>query len=137
MLIAATMQSFSVGLPPTLLLRGAVAAVWLYEGLWCKALGRERRQVDVVQAVPRFGPLLGKHFLVVLGLVEMALGAWVLSGMAPGTCAIAQVALLVTLNVNGLLWARHIIHDPAGMVVKNISFLLLAWVAAALSRGGS
>ena len=30
----------------------------------------------------------------------------------------------VTLNANGLLWARHIIHDPGGMVVKNFSLLV-------------
>jgi hypothetical protein len=41
--------------------------------------------------------------------------------------------LLLTLNANGLLWARHVIHDPAGMVVKNASFLLLAWLGAAMT----
>jgi len=124
-------------LPPVALLRAAVAAVWLYEGLWCKVLGRERRQVQVVEAVPKLGPLLGKHFLLTLGVVETALGLWVLSGVAPGLCAVAQTLLLVTLNTNGLLWARHIIHDPAGMVVKNLCFLLLGWVVAALSRGAT
>ena len=35
--------------------------------------------------------------------------------------------------MNGLLWARRIIHDPAGMVVKNIAFLMLAWVCGAMA----
>jgi hypothetical protein len=129
------MSNVVLGLPPLLLVKGAVAAVWLYEGLWCKVLGRERRQVDVVTAVPRLGPLFGKRFLVALGFVEIGLGLWVLSGIAPVLCVIAQAGLLVTLNANGLLWARHIIHDPAGMVVKNFAFLLLAWVGAAMSAG--
>jgi hypothetical protein len=115
------------------LVRCAVAAVWLYEGLWCKLLGRETRQVQVVEAVPKLGPLVGRHFLKALGLVETAVALWVLSGVAPGLCAIAQTVLLVSLNVNGLLWARHIIHDPGGMVVKNASFLLLAWLGAAIT----
>jgi hypothetical protein len=131
------MNDVALSLPPLLLVRGAVAAVWLYEGLWCKILGRERRQVDVVEAVPKLGPLVGRPFLLVLGAVETALAAWVMSGVTPGLCAIVQTALLVTLNANGLLWARHIIHDPGGMVVKNFSFLLLAWVAAALSGAAS
>jgi hypothetical protein len=124
-------------LPPLVLLRAAVAAVWLYEGLWCKVLGRERRQVEVVEAVPKLGPLVGRRFLFALGLVETLLALWVLSGVAVGYCAIAQTVLLFTLNANGLLWARHIIHDPAGMVVKNVSFLLLAWISAAMSQGAS
>ena len=130
---ASPMHDVSFGLPPLLLVRGAVAAVWLYEGLWCKVLGREPHQVQVVEAVPRLGPIVGKRFLLGLGAVETALGVWVVSGVAPGLCAVVQTGLLVALNANGLLWARHIIHDPAGMVVKNVSFLLLAWVAAAMS----
>jgi len=131
------MHDVSFALPPLLLVRCAVAAVWLYEGLWCKLLGRERRQVAVVESVPKLGPVLGRRFLRALGLAETVLAVWVLSGLTPGLCVIVQTLLLVTLNANGLLWARHIIHDPGGMVVKNVSFLLLAWVAAAMSGGGS
>jgi hypothetical protein len=43
-----------------------------------------------------------------------------------------QTVLLLTLNACGLLWARQIIHDPAGMVVKNVAFLVLAWVSASV-----
>jgi hypothetical protein len=130
-------HDFALPLPPVVLIRVAVGAVWLYEGLWCKILGRERHQAEVVEAVPKLGPLVGRPFLVVLGATETALAIWVVSGVAPVPCVIAQTALLVTLNANGLLWARHIIHDPGGMVVKNASFLLLAWVGAAMSGGAS
>lgn len=129
------MHDIILALPPTLLLRASVAAVWLYEGLWCKLLGREPHQVQVVESVPKVGPIVGRTFLLALGVVETALAAWVISGAAPGLCAVAQTALLVTLNVNGLLWARHVIHDPGGMVVKNVAFLLLAWVAATMTHG--
>jgi hypothetical protein len=124
-------------LPPLWLIHFAVAAVWLYEGFWCKVLGRERRQLQIVEAVPYFGPRVGALFLTTLGVGEIGLGVWVLSGIAPGLCALAQTLLLVTLNANGLIWARHLIHDPGGMVVKNFAFLVLVWVAAGLSRGTS
>ena len=117
---------------PIWLVRAAVAAVWFYEGLWCKLLGGDPNQLTVVQAVPRLGPTLGAVFLKALGVVEVAMGAWALSGLAPVPGAIAQTALLVTLNANGLVWSRHLIHDPAGMVVKNFAFLVLAWMAAGL-----
>ena len=119
-------------LPPLWLIHVAVAAVWLYEGLWCKLLNGEPRQVQVVQAVPRFGPRIGMAFLKALGIVEVALAIWILSGVAQIVCAIVQTGLLVSLNACGLLWSRHIIHDPAGMVVKNVAFLVLAWVSASL-----
>jgi hypothetical protein len=117
------------------LIRTAVAAVWLYEGLWCKLLGGEARQLEVVSAVPGYGPRVGAHFLKVLGVVEVALAAWVMLGSWPVLAAVAQTALLIALNTSGLLFARHIIHDPGGMVVKNFSFLVLVWVLASVPGG--
>jgi uncharacterized membrane protein YphA (DoxX/SURF4 family) len=122
-------------LVPDWLIRSAVAAVWLYEGVWCKLLGGDPNQQRVVAAVPKWGPRLGLPFLYALGVVEALLGAWVLTGAAPVTCAVVQTALLITLNTNGLVWSRTLIHDPAGMVVKNAAFLVLGWVAASLARG--
>lgn len=118
-------------LPPLWLIHVAVAAVWLYEGLWCKLLNGEPHQMEVVRAVPRFGPRVGVLALKALGVAEVALAVWVLSGVAPVACATVQTVLLVLLNANGLLWARQLIHDPAGMVIKNAAFLVLAWVSAA------
>ena len=117
---------------PVWLVRAAVASVWLYEGLWCKLLGGDPNQLTVVQAVPRLGPTVGAVFLKALGAVEVAMAVWALTGWQPVYGAIAQTALLVALNANGIAWSRHLIHDPAGMVVKNAAFLVLAWVAAGL-----
>jgi DoxX-like protein len=119
-------------LPPFWLIRIAVAAVWLYEGLWCKLLGREPRQLQIVETVPRCGPRVGARFLKTLGVVEVALALWALTGALSIPCAAVQTVLLVALNAAGLLWARALIHDPAGMVIKNFAFLVLVWVSASL-----
>ncbi|HUJ63177.1 MAG TPA: DoxX-like family protein [Kofleriaceae bacterium] len=119
-------------MPPIWVVRVAVALVWLYEGLWCKLLGGDPNQRAVISAVPYWSPRTGTRLLMALGVVECSLGAWVLLGAQPLPCAIAQTALLVTLNANGIAWSRHLIHDPAGMVVKNLAFLVLAWVAAGM-----
>ena len=119
-------------MPPAWVIRLAVAAVWLYEGLWCKLCNGDPNQLRVVEAVPFWGPRIGRPVLMALGAVEVGVGLWALSGLFPVAGAIAQTALLVTLNLNGLLWSRHLIHDPAGMVVKNAAFLVLVWVSAGL-----
>ena len=125
----------SLPVPPDWLLRGAVSAVWLYEGVWCKLLGRGPGQLAVVEAVPFLGVRWSAHFLRALGAAETLLGLWALSGWLPGLCALTQTGLLVSLNSGGILWARQRIHDPAGMVLKNACLLLLAWVGAAVGRG--
>jgi DoxX-like family len=117
-------------LPPWWVIHLAVAAVWLYEGIWCKLLGGEPNQARVINAVPALGPRFGGPFLKILGVAEVLLALWVLSRLAPVVCALAQTVLLVALNFGGLVFARKLIHDPLGMLVKNFAFLILAWVSA-------
>jgi uncharacterized membrane protein YphA (DoxX/SURF4 family) len=128
------MDTLLQAMPPVWLVRLAVAGVWIYEGLWCKILGRAPSELRIVEAVPRFGARYGRAFLMALGWVELSLGLWVLSGWSPGLCALAQTLLLVALNANGLAWSRHLIHDPAGMLFKNFAFLVLGWVNAGLAQ---
>jgi uncharacterized membrane protein YphA (DoxX/SURF4 family) len=117
-------------LPPLWLIHIAVAAVWFYEGGWCKLLNRQPRQMRVVEAMPLCGTRIAPKLLRLVGVVETAIAVWVLTGIAPILCALTQTVLLVTLNICGLLWARRLIDDPAGMVVKNFAFLMLVWVSA-------
>jgi hypothetical protein len=124
-----------VTFPALWVLRSSVAAVWMYEGLWCKLLGQTPSQVQVVTAVPRFGTIFGTRFLKALGVLEVGLALWAFCGWEPGWCAIVQTAVLITLNINGLLWARRHIHEPLGMVVKNTAFLVLVWVLGAAMGG--
>ena len=105
-------------MPPLLLIRGAIALVWLYEGLWCKVLGRMPSQERIVEAA--LGGAWAPRFLKALGLLECGLAIWVLSGWAPVWAAATQTALLLAMNASGLLFARRLIHDPAGMIVKKI-----------------
>lgn len=128
------MDTLLLVMPPAWLVRVAVAGVWVYEGLWCKILGHATNEFRIVEAVPRYGAKFGRAFLVMLGWFELSLGIWVLFGWAPGVCALTQTVLLVALNANGLLWSRHLIHDPGGMVFKNFAFLVLGWVNAGLAR---
>jgi hypothetical protein len=120
-------------MPPLWLLQAAVAAVWLYEGLWCKVLARSRHEFEVVEQVPFLAASTAHLLLRVLGVVETALGVWVLSGWQPIAAAIAQTALLVGLNSAGIHYSRQRIPDPAGMVLKNAAFLVLAWVTASVA----
>jgi hypothetical protein len=119
-------------LAPYWLIRIAVAAVWLYEGLWCKLLGGQPHEFAVIAAVPTWGPRIGATALRLLGCLEILLAAWAISAIEPRAAATVQTVLLVLLNAGGLFWARKIIVDPGGMVVKNAAFLVLVWVCASL-----
>jgi uncharacterized membrane protein len=127
----------ATALPPLWLLQAAVAAVWLYEGFWCKVLMRSRHEFEVVEQVPFLTPSTSHALLRVLGVFETALGAWVLTLWQPYLAAIVQTVLLVGLNCAGIYFSRHRIPDPAGMVFKNAAFLVLAWVTASAAAGAA
>jgi len=120
----------AVVLLPRWLVHIAVVAVWFYEGLWCKLLNGEPNQVRIAEQMPRWGPHIASGLLKSLGVVEVTVGLWVLTRIAPFLCAAVQSILLIVLNSCGLLWARRLIHDPGGMIVKNFAFLVLVWVSA-------
>jgi SAM-dependent methyltransferase len=110
--------------------RLAVALVWLYQGLWCKLLGRCPGHQAIVQAVPGLTGRAGAIVLAGLGTIEVGLAVWVLSGWRPRLAATAQTLLLVGMNGGGLLWGREHIADPGAMITQNLAFLTLAWVVA-------
>jgi uncharacterized membrane protein len=125
-------------MPPLWLLQAAVAAVWLYEGLWCKVLGRSPHEFEVVAQVPFLAPATSHALLRLLGVVETALAVWILAGWQPIAAAVVQTALLVALNAAGIYFSRHRIPDPAGMLVKNAAFIVHAWVtASAVAQGAA
>jgi DoxX-like family/Protein of unknown function (DUF3419) len=111
--------------------RLAVALVWLYQGLWCKLLGRCPGHLAIVQGVPGFGGRTGLLVVLGLGTIETGLALWVLSGRRPYWAALAQTALLAGMNGGGLLWGRSHIADPGAMLTQNLAFLTLAWLVAA------
>lgn len=120
-------------LPSLLWMRVSIAAVWLYEGLWCKVLGMMPSQLAIVVELPGFSRERAMALWKSVGAVEIFLGLWVLTGVHPGWCAMGEVALLVVMNANALVWARHLVFDPVGMVLKNLSFLMLVWICGAMA----
>jgi uncharacterized membrane protein YphA (DoxX/SURF4 family) len=111
-------------------LRLAIAAVWIYHGLWNKLLSPGGRHSQIIDSIPTLAGVAPDQLRIAIGLAEVATGVWVLSGLAPRAAAAAQSMLLVTMNVGGLLWAPEQIADPGAMVVQNVAFLALIWVAA-------
>jgi hypothetical protein len=124
-------------MPPVLLVQAAVAAVWFYEGFWCKVLARSKHEFEVVEQVRFLSPWMVGAFLRTLGVVEAALAVWVMLGWQPVAAAMAQTGLLIGLNTAGITLARTRIPDPFGMLLKNGVLLVLAWVCAGMLQGQS
>ncbi len=113
-----------------------VASVWLIHGLFNKLLHFSPRHLLIVQSVPGLAGARGEIVLTAVGLFEVGLALWVVSGWAAGACAAIQTVVLLSMNVVELSVARSLLLWPAGLIPVNLMFLGLAWVAAH-SRSGS
>jgi len=111
-------------------LTSALAGVWLVHGLYNKLLGGSPRHLAIVQSVPGLDGSTGRHALVAVGFIEVGIAVWMLSRRAPRTCASVQTVVLLSMNVLELIYARHLLLWPAGLLPLNVCFLALVWLWA-------
>ena len=121
-------------MPSPRLVRISIALIWMYEGLWCKLLGNAPRHEAILDSLPLLTTAQAHTLLTALGLLECLIAVWVISGWRRTEGALVQTALLVSMNAGGLIFAAGLLPDPAGMLLQNFAFLLLAWIAAADRR---
>lgn len=88
-----------------------IAAVWFVNGLFCKALGFVPRHREIVARI--LGAEHADAITVMIGLAEVAMTAWVLSGIARRTNVIVQIVVIAAMNIlefflapDLLLWGR-------------------------------
>ncbi len=110
--------------------RLAIAAIWLYQGGWCKLIAPNERHLRVVASVPGVGRRHARRVLGLVGAAEVGLAFWGLSGRAPRMAAAAQTALLGAMNGGGLLFSRDEIAEPGAMVTQNLALVALIWSTA-------
>jgi DoxX-like family/Uncharacterized conserved protein (COG2071) len=107
-----------------------VVSVWLVHGLYNKLLHGSPRHLAIVQSVPGLAGPTGQRVLVLIGLFEVAMALWVLSGWRGRLCAATQTVALLSMNVFELSFARDKLLWPAGLIPLNLAFLALAWMSA-------
>lgn len=91
--------------------RYALALIWLINGLFCKVLGLVPRHEQIVASI--LGSGHAHALTLAIGLSEVAMALWILSGWRYRLCAMLQIAVIAVMNViefltvpELLLWGR-------------------------------
>ncbi len=74
-----------------------IACVWFGFGLGCKVLGLAPRHEAIVARI--LGDAFAGPLTIAIGVSEIVMAVWVLSGFRARWCAIAQIAIVGTMNV--------------------------------------
>ncbi len=99
------------------------AAVWIGFGLFCKVLGLVPRQREIVARILR-----GTHATALtraIGIAEVGMAIWIISGIHPRLNAITQIVLVATMNVVEYSRARDLLLFGRANAIVAALFILL------------
>jgi hypothetical protein len=119
---------------PWLLLaaQGLIGAVWIFHGLYSKLLNGIPRHRQIVARI--LGERHAGLATAVIGIGEIIVGLWALSGWERVLCASAQTAALVAMNTIEIAMAADLLISAVGMVLLNGTFLTVIWTWALAAR---
>ena len=113
-------------------IRYGIASIWLFHGLFAKLLGLIPRQQAIVGRV--LGTDHSRSATAVIGVVEILMAFWIISGKWPRWCAAAVTLMLAGMNTFELTFARDLLLAPAWMVGANTLLAGMVWYVALSDR---
>lgn len=88
-----------------------IATVWIVNGLFCKVLNLVPRHEQIVARI--LGSDFSRPLTILIGISEIIMAIWILSGYKTKLNAIAQIAVVATMNIlefmlvpDLLLWGK-------------------------------
>jgi uncharacterized membrane protein YphA (DoxX/SURF4 family) len=88
-----------------------IALVWLLNGLYCKLLNYVPRHEEIVSRI--LGDEHSRLLTILIGVSEILMAIWILSGIKPKLSAIAQIVIVASMNIieyfvapDLLLWGK-------------------------------
>ncbi len=85
----------------------AIALVWLGFGLFCKVLHMEPRHEEIVAHI--LGDAYADPLTRLIGVAEVLMAVWILSGFKKRLNATVQIAVVGTMNVMEAALASHLL----------------------------
>ena len=73
-----------------------IAAVWLANGLFCKVLNLVPRHQKIVERI--LGNGNARLLTIAIGVSEIAMAVWILSGIMTRLNAITQIVIIAVMN---------------------------------------
>ncbi|HMK06255.1 MAG TPA: DoxX-like family protein [Flavobacterium sp.] len=88
-----------------------IAAVWIVNGLFCKVLNLVPRHEQIVARI--LGDNYSRPLTILIGISEIIMAVWILSGYKSKLNAIAQIIIIASMNTlefilapDLLLWGK-------------------------------
>jgi hypothetical protein len=109
-----------------------IALVWIANGLFCKVLNFVPRHEMIVGSIlgGTYAPILTK----IIGLSEICMAIWILSGIKSRLCAWAQMSIVATMNILELILVPDLLLWGEFNAVFALIFILLVFYAEFVAK---
>ena len=84
-----------------------IALVWIVNGLFCKVLNMVPRHELIVSII--IGSNQSYKLTILIGVLEVLMAVWILSGVKPKINAIVQIVIIATMNIIEFLLAQDLL----------------------------
>ena len=108
-----------------------IALVWLANGLLCKVLGLVPRHAAIVARI--LGPAYAGPLTRLIGVAEIGMAIWMLSGIKRRWCVLTQMGLVAVMNTLEYFMAPDLLlWGQANALFAGLFILLLSYYAFVL-----
>lgn len=114
------------------ILRLTIGGVWAFHGVYSKILeGIPRHRLIVARVL---GPDVAGPITILIGIGEVLIAIWLVSGKFPRLCALFQTLVLAAMNFLEIRLANDLLLSAPGMVFLNVILLSTVWYIALAPR---
>lgn len=99
-----------------------IAGIWLVNGLFCKVLNWVPRHELIVARF--FGESYSRFLIIVIGVFEILMAIWILSGFKPKINALFQIAIIAIMNLMEFIWAKDLLLWGSGNLIFAILLIV-------------
>ena len=105
-----------------------IALVWLVNGLVCKVLNLVPRHEQIVARI--LGDQYSRPLTLAIGVAEIGMAIWVLSGIQPKYNAILQMAIVAVMNLIEFVFAPDLLLWGRWNALFALIFILIIYYSA-------
>ncbi|SFW88948.1 DoxX-like family protein [Chitinophaga sancti] len=105
-----------------------IALVWLVNGLCCKVLNLVPRHEQIVARI--LGEQYARPLTLAIGISEIAMAIWIISGIRPKFNAILQMGIIAVMNLIEFLLAADLLLWGRLNALFALIFILLIYYTA-------
>ena len=102
-----------------------IATVWMVNGLFCKTLNLVPRHQEIVSRILTTDNARLLTFLI--GLAELGMAAWILSGIRKRFNAVVQIVLIATMNSIEFIFAPDLLLWGRANAIFAFAFIILIY----------